>query len=67
MASISITQNAQPHDSPTRAIILAANVQTIDRKNRASAAHDSKEKAQLAPGFPTIRDLELLDYITTVI
>jgi len=22
-------------------------------------------KAQLAPGFPTIRDLELLNYITT--
>jgi hypothetical protein len=34
-------------------------------ENRASAADDSKEKAQLAPGFPTIRDLELLNFITT--
>jgi hypothetical protein len=47
-----------------RAGIRAAIARIIDPKNRASSAHDSKEKAQLAPGFPTIRDLELPHYIT---
>ena len=48
-------------------LVPAAIARIIDPKNRASAAHDSKEKAQLAPGFPTIRDLELPHYITATL
>jgi len=55
-----ITQKAVTHVG-----FPVASARIIDPKNRASAAHDSKEKAQLAPGFPTIRDVELLNSITT--
>jgi hypothetical protein len=34
-------------------------------KTEIAAAHDSKEKAQLAPGFHNHSRLELLDYSTT--
>jgi hypothetical protein len=39
----------------------------LGRKADSERVGGSKEKAQLAPGFPAIRDLELVDYITATV